>query len=69
MFAAAKKGSSLSAIVLKNIRLIILEKGFKIFSKKRLKSIVGVKKGFYICTRLKRKRFKEREIKFINILN
>tara|TARA_R110002033_G_C3722711_1_gene223101 strand:+ start:199 stop:384 length:186 start_codon:yes stop_codon:yes gene_type:complete len=28
----------------------------KFFSKKRLKSIVGVKKGFYICTRLARKR-------------
>ena len=69
MFAAAKKGSSLKAIVLKNIRLIVLEKGVKIFSKKRLKSIVGVKKGFYICTRLKRKRFKKRKTKFINILN
>ena len=31
MFAAAKKGSSLKVIVLKNIRLIILEKGVKIF--------------------------------------
>ena len=31
MFAAAKKGTSLLAVVLKNIRLIDLEKGVKIF--------------------------------------
>jgi len=32
----------------------------KTFSKKDLKSIVGVKKGFYICTRLARKRVKRK---------
>jgi hypothetical protein len=41
----------------------------KTFSKKDIKSIVGEKKGFYICTRLARKRVKKREKKFINILN
>ena len=33
----------------------------KLFKKKDIKSIVGEKKGFYICTRLARKRVKKRE--------
>ena len=39
------------------------------FLKKDLKSIVWIKKGFYICTRFGRKDSKKRKTKFINILN
>ena len=60
MFAAAKTGSSFG-VVLREVLWIGLEKGFrKTFLKKDIKSIVGEKKGFYICTRLRRKDFKRR---------
>ncbi len=69
MFAAAKKGNRfwIAAFIARRIRSV--KKVEKKISKKDLKSIAGIKKGFYICTRLTRKRVKEREKKFIDILN
>ena len=42
---------------------------FKFFKKNKSKKFCENKKGFYICTRLTRKRVKDKIKKFINILN
>ena len=65
MFAAAKTGMS----VFGKTFLIIscfwpLLEALKIFFKKKAKSIVGDKKGFYICTRQTRKRGLAKQKKF-----
>ncbi|WP_223552316.1 hypothetical protein, partial [Aestuariivivens sp. NBU2969] len=65
MFAAAKTGMS----VFGKTFLIIgcfwsLSGGMEIFFKKKAKSIVGDKKGFYICTRQTRKRGLAKQKKF-----
>ncbi|MDO5974290.1 hypothetical protein [Flavivirga jejuensis] len=51
MFAAAKNGSDVKSEVHKNNGFYIEKKRLNFFFKKDLKSIVGMKKGFYICTR------------------
>ncbi|WP_409446099.1 hypothetical protein, partial [Mariniflexile rhizosphaerae] len=54
-FAAAKKGSSQRSEVHKRLgvsRFRVRKKNLK----KNTETIVGLKKGFYICTRLARKR-------------
>ena len=43
-------------VLIIGIRVVI-----EIALKKTKKNIVGIKKGFYICTRLRNKRFKKRE--------
>ncbi len=69
MFAAAKKGNKFWIAAFIARRFGLRKKVKKLFLKKDLKSIAGIKKGFYICTRLTRKRVKKREKKFIDILN
>lgn len=59
-FAAAKKGYGPVSEVLK-IGWRYQDLGFEKNFKKNIKTIVGIKKGFYICTRLARKRAKERK--------
>jgi len=54
MFAAAKTGNGLCAIFAREVHCDLI---FKIIQKKISKSIVGIKKGFYICTRLRGKAF------------
>ena len=55
MFAPAKTGNPVCAEVHPRWYLLVSDFGKKIFFKKISKSIVGIKKGFYICTRFGRK--------------
>ncbi|WP_370480354.1 hypothetical protein, partial [Tamlana flava] len=69
MFAPAKNGKSVGRQVhcpgVFSGIFWVRKKKFK----KRIKSIAGMEKGFYICTRKTRKRVLERQEKFIDILN
>jgi hypothetical protein len=64
MFAAAKKVRFFEV----HIRYCFFLGGFKNNLKFFQESIVGVKKGFYICTRLRRKVFKNIRKSSLNIL-
>ena len=55
MFASAKIGNGFGVVLEAMFRF---KKGLKNNFKKKIKSIVGIKKGFYICTRLRRKDFR-----------
>lgn len=67
MFAAAKIARVMSSKVL--IKVLVFwewkrgKQSSKKFSKKSIKTIVRLKKGFYICTRLTRKRVKKEDKK------
>jgi hypothetical protein len=56
MFAAAKKGSGPLRLSSLEVLFWMFLGGSKNFFKKDSKSIAGKEKGFYICTRLARKR-------------
>ncbi|XCF07058.1 hypothetical protein ABI125_04160 [Tamlana crocina] len=69
MFAAAKNSRSVGSGNV-HVKVVFYRRnGRENFPKKNRKSFVELKKGFYICTRLTRKRVEEREKKFIDILN
>ncbi|MEL0457607.1 hypothetical protein WJN01_15330, partial [Flavobacteriaceae bacterium SZ-1-7] len=69
MFAPAKKGKCFFCGVHFRGGFLGIFWGRKKNSKKKIKSIAGFEKGFYICTRKTRKRVLQREEKFIDILN
>jgi len=60
MFAPAKTGYPVKHRFIQKVVLKVVREVRKYFSKKLSKSIVSDKKGFYICTRLTRKRVKKR---------
>ena len=61
MFAAAKKGKVLGATFSDKRGFEYWKRPKKTFFKKDPESIAGKEKGFYICTRLARKRAKLRK--------